>query len=836
MDGIVGLWDSEDGAEVRSFRGHTGTLRSVAFSPNGERLVSAGYDLQVKVWDVMTQQENRRYPVTFAHPYGLAFSPDGSLLAAVDGSIFMNPHKDITILDTRTGLKMHTLKGHTGRVISVAFSPQGRPGHSLVASASTDRTVKIWDATTGQLLRTFSGHEGDVTGVAFSLDGRHVASSSADHTVRVWDADTGKEFRLLRHTDLVTSVAFSPDGRLATSSADRTVRLWDAADDTRCMMLEGHTDSVSSVAFSPDGSHLAAACADHTLRVWDAASGKEIFVLRGHTGPVLGLAYSPQGDRVVSVSQDDGTVRVWDIRTGRQLLSLRQPQVRCVAFSPNGDCVATGDDSEAIQFWDAATPKPDDPGRSAAWFKHYAEQKQWDKAAAALARTDQQLPGDVHLWRSAGYVYYDSGDWDQAADCYARAIKREPAENAWELRNNIGLCRKRQGRWEEAITHFDKAIQQEPNDKRLRRNRADCFLGLRQWERAIADFSASLPEWPDDVEVRVARGRCYVELGKWSEAAADFDKVADLDRKKRESDFRKSILAKPDNAIHHNNFANWLLKQDRLAEAEVEVREAIKINPMSGNAHFTLGTILCAAGKRTEAETEFAEAIRLTPSPAAFQSDLGHAYARAGDWAKAATVFAGVVESNPSNYWARLYKAAYALAGNDVEAYRRTCAESLKLFGGGNNPDALNVTIRTCVLAANAVPDSAIPVELMKKVVKEHPRAWMLYALGMAHYRSGQFSEALARFEEAIKVDPAWTHGTCVTGLALALAHHRMGHKDKAREWLNRTVAQLERGTPEMWPAAHFPTHPADWVTCVILRKEAEALIGEEPAKIDGKK
>jgi WD40 repeat protein/serine/threonine protein kinase/tetratricopeptide (TPR) repeat protein len=519
-DGTVGLWDSSSGTEVRTFRGHTGLVHSVAFSPDGERLASAGADHQVKVWDVMTEQEGRRLEFPGAHPYGLAFSADGNLLAAADGNIFLVPHKTVAIYDTRTGLRARSLAGHTGRVLSVAFSPRG----PQVASGSTDRTVKLWDAATGRLLRTLGGHEGDVTGVAFSSDGRRVASSSADRTVRVWDLETGRECRVLRgHSDVVSGVAFAPDGRIASSSADRTVRLWGAADDTRCLVLNGHTDEVTSVAFRPDGHHLASASADQTLRVWDAADGRQVFVLRGHTKEVRSLAYSPKGDRLVSASKQDNTVRVWDANTGYQVLTLRQSQVQSVAFSPDGRRIASGTGHYSfIQLWNAVPPQPDDPARSVAWFHYYAGQKQWDRAAAALTRVDRQLPGDANLWHTAGQVYHDAGRWDEAADVFARARELDVAGNAWSYHNRIGDCRARQGRRDEAIGYYTEAIRAGSPDAAPWRNRGDCHAALRQWDRAAVDYTEVLNREPDDANLWRERGRCLAEQGKYPEATADF--------------------------------------------------------------------------------------------------------------------------------------------------------------------------------------------------------------------------------------------------------------------------------------------------------------------------
>ena len=338
------VWDAAMGRQLVRLKGHQEAVESIAWSPDGTKLATASADRSAKVWDAVSGRELASLLGHTDQVWEVAWSMDGKSLAT--GSL------DTTakIWDPVSGIALRTLRGHKSRVAALAWSP--RKANELV-TASYDKTAKIWDASSGHELVTLAGHAGTVGSVAWSRDGTRIATASADRTVRVWDAASGREWMVVRgHQNQVWSVQWSPDSReLATGSADGTAKVWDSTSGREIQTLRGLQGGVQSVAWSPNGARLATAGVNQNARIWELGPGRELMTLRGSGSPVLSVAWSADGKRVATASED-GTAQIWNT-SGRELtrLSGHDGAVNSIAWTPDGERVATGSRDGTARIW-----------------------------------------------------------------------------------------------------------------------------------------------------------------------------------------------------------------------------------------------------------------------------------------------------------------------------------------------------------------------------------------------------------------------------------------------------------------------------------------------------
>lgn len=375
-DGHIVLWDLASGKAVRRIdadkpqvpgRGNQGMpVAELVFSPDGKTL-AAIRNLRIQFWEVATGKERKLLkeedPPTMWS--GIAFAPNGKTFAAV------GPENRVHLWDLSTGKALEPFECFQGPVSAVAFSADGK-----LLAAGDGTSIRIWDMATRKQLGKLRRHSITVNALAFSPDAKLLASGGEDQTVRLWDVAEGKELRRLAHpfTRPATqhfladynlthaTVAFTPDGTELVSSirADRGIRRWEVATGKELMKYEGHQDGSTCVALSHDGKTLVAGGEDSCLRGWDVAGGKELFTDDGHRGRVFGVAFAADGKTLLSAGRDN-LVRRWDLANYRELggrFGGDADRIGIIAFAADGKTVATArHDDETIQIWDAVTGK-----------------------------------------------------------------------------------------------------------------------------------------------------------------------------------------------------------------------------------------------------------------------------------------------------------------------------------------------------------------------------------------------------------------------------------------------------------------------------------------------
>jgi WD40 repeat protein len=357
-DLTVRLWNVAKGTCLAEWEAHEGWVRFVAFSPDGRSIASCSYDRSIKIWDVTKIPDFSKksgiclclYTLTgHQQPVSaIAFSPDGQQLVS---SSF---DKTIKLWDLNNGKCLKTLLGHHSRIWTVAFHPHGQQ----IASGSDDNNTKIWDLKQGRCIKTIVGHTNAIISVKLSPNAGYLASGSEDNTIRVWDINKGSICQTLRdHTNRVWSVDFSPNSRLlASGSADYTIKLWDWQLGNCLQTLRGHQSWVWQVAFSPDGQTLASSSYDHTVKIWNVDTGECLKTLQGHASPVIFVTFSPDGQLLAS-SDFDGIIKLWNPDSGEccQNIPGHKNSVWSVDFNSNGQWLVSSSYDETIKLWSVAT-------------------------------------------------------------------------------------------------------------------------------------------------------------------------------------------------------------------------------------------------------------------------------------------------------------------------------------------------------------------------------------------------------------------------------------------------------------------------------------------------
>jgi WD40 repeat protein len=361
--GEIKIWGVGSGRLLRTLgQGHTNLVGCVTYNADGTLLATAGDDRAVRLWHAATGKALAVLKGHKAHVASVAFSPDGTRLASADGDGAVLVWDVARALHGKGDPRQYILRGHGGEVTGVAFSPDGL----LLASSGLDETVRLWDLAAGKLRHTLRGHEGEVMGVAFSPTGKFLVSGGGPGPhrgqVRYWDPRSGKMLKV--HYGLparVLAVAFSRKGHVAAAGADGLIHVWDERASSEPVVFRADVRVVYGIAFNRDGSWLASAGGDGRVRLWHPDGGQETLRLAGPSQGE-GVAFTADGLTVASWGRDpgqDGAAQLWRLESGEKLtrLTASSGPVRALAFSKDR-LAAIGGDDRTIRLFDLASQGP----------------------------------------------------------------------------------------------------------------------------------------------------------------------------------------------------------------------------------------------------------------------------------------------------------------------------------------------------------------------------------------------------------------------------------------------------------------------------------------------
>ena len=398
LDGSIRLWDGATGQQLAELKGD-GEVRAIAFGPNN-LLASAGGDRHVHFWEVAPDRKSAKGKHTLrkhaAAVQALAFSRNGDTLASGD--------KDGVVILWRLGgeaAEPKELDRRGGEVLCLAFGPVS-PGWLAVGG---DRCLELLDATGAEKAR-LRGHTGSVAALSFSPDGKTLATGSLDSDIRLWEVGEKIEkskATLKGHFSSVLALAFNPrdGGMLASGGEDGVVRRWDTATGLQQGRGPGHEAPVRAVVFSPDGKRLVSAGNDRSVRLWEVASWQGT-KLPGECDAVAAVAFAGDG-KWLAAGDSNGAILLWDAagNFGEPIRMQRRQQggVHTLAFAADRRTLAVGGQGEELELWDVIERKEGTPltgHKKNVWAVAFGSRSQ--DGLLVTVDGDTENPGGVHVW------------------------------------------------------------------------------------------------------------------------------------------------------------------------------------------------------------------------------------------------------------------------------------------------------------------------------------------------------------------------------------------------------------------------------------------------------
>jgi WD40 repeat protein/serine/threonine protein kinase len=850
-DGTIAILNLTDGTIRQGQREHSGAIYALALSPDGKTLASgSAVELtpkqmpsrnrrmqkgQVRLWDLEKGTSRMLGNETKEGVLCLAFRPDGLALAVGHAGAGTVLDSQVRVWDLRTPntSAITEIPGY-GWIVSVAFSPDGktlavgRDDHTAwLASVATPEAGKPpWISVDGVL----KGHLDQGIAVAFRPDGATLATSSNDQTIRIWDAAQGVERTVLRPPALrdfepIRSLFFSPDGTRVFACFGGRVGCWLVPDQGEGATLY-HPEAMA-VAVSPDGKLLATGGRAPGVRLWDLTSGRLIEV-RETAGAVHHLAFSPDGKFVAAAGLSgwtwfqsrEGRLRLWAVDTSAPLASADMPAPpNCLAFSADGQDLFSGGEKSGLFAWrlenagKRLTPrsiklsarKPDRPIRMIL--------PQPDgKLLVGLGQGPQLFAGRTY---TLARIDPATGRTEELSDLGGGLFVASLASS----RSLLAVAQLEQGKWEQKWQVFDLTGQTPPRVMEGHLGLPLLTLALtpdgrtlagggldrlvRIWDVETGQLRAVLPGHSREVGTLVftADGQTLVsaaapvkylpsyvrggEVKLWT--ARRLQGVDPYDRLERDVHARNGL-------VHR---AQRLRERGEWEAARAAYTAWLTTEPANPQPWAYRGATLYRLGRLAEFVADFREVARLSSLE---DHDL---------WMLAG----GLVLTEQS------------------EEYRRFCQELLHRQASGFTGYHPHAIARACVLGVLPIAQTRPALKLAawtgEGINAFEKNAWYRRVLATAHFRTGNWKEAISRHTEVLKTNPTDAPVNVLSWLVLAMAHHRAGEVKAGRSYLDRATRWIDKAVAN-WPKEALAPGGLlleEWLECQVLRREAERLI-----------
>jgi WD40 repeat protein/Flp pilus assembly protein TadD len=801
-DGKVYLWDSETGESAAPPLTHAGPVVHAVFSADGRYVATASQDRTARVWDAATGQAITP-PLRHDAPVGwIDFSPDGRQVVTAGAGAAAR------VWEVATGKELPAELKHAGDVNQAVFSPDGR----WLATAGDDGLVHLWQADSRQPTDVVLSHDRAVLCIAFSPDSKLLATGSTDHIARVWDALTGAPVSpRLRHRDRLTQVSFSASGqRLLTASEDGTACVWRVADGERLVEPLRHKSAIHCAVFSPDGCRVATAGDDNVARVWNAATGAPLTPPLRFNGTANHAAFSPDGRRLVTAG-DDGTTRVWGIACRRPATVLDEAAVfrrRVDRYLRVNTADDTGNDSADA----AGRTSPD--GRFIIKIGDDNTARVYDAPSGAAV-----MPPLSHSNRITCAAFSPDGRWvvtasmDQTArvwDAASGAPISPPLTHASGVefaafspdgRRVVTASEDNTARvWDAAsgqlllppLMHDGTVIQAvfDPDGRRVAS--ASLDRTARVWDAQTGQpltpplmhpWSVRQVRFREDGQQLLATG-ANGNVWAWDLPSSDGG-TSDL--------IRLAELLSGSHIDEHRGVMPLRPNDLRAAwESLREVRgDLFRFSADEVTAWHQQSAEECARGRHWRAALwHLDRLIPAQPDQWLHYAHRGTARAELGRWPEANVDFAEVVRRAPDEMEAWCLHAVLCLQVGDAAGYRRACAALRERHEKSNDPRTAYLTAWTGVLSGDSGVKATRLVELAKQAVVREPHdPDYLCTLGAALYRAGDREAAARCINEALAL--RGRRPSAREWLWLALVRYRMGSTTEAQKLLDKATPKL---------------------------------------------